>query len=217
MTKHQLTLHRRLHRDVYISRGTDLSPLIRAQAASTWGGPDGVLAGFSAAAVLGSKWIDDHAPAELIRSGSRRSVPGITVHADTLLPGETVIRAGMRITSPARTAFDLGRWLNHDHAVEVLDALCAATGLSPDQILQVIADHPRTRGNKRLRNIIRLLDAGAQSPPETRTRLSSSGPDSHDRRPRSKCATAGTMWSPPAISAGRNGARQWSTTACTIG
>ena len=171
LTKHQLTLHERLHRDVYIRPGVERTPLVSARAASLWGGADAVLAGFSAAAVLGARWIDVRLPAELIRRGSRRSVPGVEVHADSLLPAEIVTCAGMRVTSPARTAFDLGRRLDVDHAVEVLDALCQATGVSVQEVLEVIANHPKARGNKRLRMVLPLIDGGAQSPPETRTRL----------------------------------------------
>lgn len=171
LTRHQLTRYDRLHRDVYIAKGAALTPLIRARAAALWAGADGVLAGFSAAAVHGTRWIDDHLPSELVRTGSRRPVPGIEVHADTLLPEEAVVIDGMRATSPARTAFDLGRRLPFDRAVEVLDAICQATGLDPVEILAVAARHPKARGNKRLRKIAALVDAGAQSPPETRTRL----------------------------------------------
>lgn len=171
LTKHQLTRHTRLHHDIYLPSGVELTPLIRAQAAALWAGDDGVLAGFSAAAVLGTKWIDAGCDAQIIRAHSRRSTPGITVRADTLLPGEALERRGLAITSAARTAFDLGRWLRLDHAVEVIDALIQATNTTPEQILQVAASHPGARGIKRLRLALTMVDGGAASPQETRTRL----------------------------------------------
>lgn len=171
LTRHQLTLNRRLHHDVYLPPDLELTPLVRARAAALWAGDDGVLAGFSAAAVLGTKWIDASRGAEVIRTNSRRSTTGIVVRAGTLLPEEVIIRDNLRITGPARTAFDLARWLRMDNAIEVLDALLQATGTTAEQILELAAKHPGARGSKQLRMALELVDPGAQSPPETRTRL----------------------------------------------
>lgn len=46
-----------------------------------------------------------------------------------------------------------------------------ATGVTPTDIEAVIAGHPGARGLTRLRRVVPLLDAGAESPQETRTRL----------------------------------------------
>jgi very-short-patch-repair endonuclease len=52
-----------------------------------------------------------------------------------------------------------------------LDALANATGLVSDDVLAVAAEHPRARGVVQLRKAVRLMDGGAESPQETRTRL----------------------------------------------
>lgn len=78
---------------------------------------------------------------------------------------------GDRSPTPARTAFDLGRRLPLDTAVEVIDALCNATGLTPAEMLVVAQRHPRARGMVALRRVLALVDGGAESLQETRTRL----------------------------------------------
>ncbi|WP_235174905.1 DUF559 domain-containing protein [Tomitella biformata] len=109
--------------------------------------------------------------AEVLRRGRRKSVPGINVRSEAVLSHEIVILDGMRVTSAARTAFDLGRWLEHDDAVEMIDALCNAAKLNVVDILEVADGHPGVRGLRKLRSVLRVVDGGAESPAETRTRL----------------------------------------------
>ena len=121
--------------------------------------------------MLGSKWIDDdHVDVEL-NFGNRRPPPGIVVHADALACGETQIVHGMAVTTPARTAFDLGRRLAMDDGVLRIDALMNATGVTVDDVEAVVAWHPGVRGLRRLREVLALVDGGAESPYESKTRL----------------------------------------------
>ncbi|WP_083913111.1 hypothetical protein [Nocardia concava] len=78
---------------------------------------------------------------------------------------------GLRVTTPVRTAFDIARRYPRDMAVPLLDSLCATTGLDPASVLDFAASHLGERGTARLRAIIELVDAGAASPQESRTRL----------------------------------------------
>ncbi len=172
ITDRQLRLDfTRLHRDVYIAKGIGLDAVTRARAAALWAGEDGILAGFSAAAVHGTKWIDPGAPAELFRTGSRRGGRRVVIHGDSLEPDEICIAGEWLASTPARTGYDLGRRLRFGHAVETLDALCNATRIAPRDIRRVAERHPGTRGIIQLRDVLTLVDGGAESPPETRTRL----------------------------------------------
>lgn len=171
LTAYQLRAFRRLHRNVYVHAEARVSPCARAHAAALWAGDNGVLAGLSAAALHGSKWVDADLPAHLLRRGPRVSVPGICVRTDSLLPHESELLGGLQVTTAARTAFDLGRWLEHDEAVAMIDALCNATGLAPASVAAVAAEHAGARGLLQLRGVLALVDGGAESPPETRTRL----------------------------------------------
>ncbi|AQA20901.1 hypothetical protein BTZ20_4544 [Rhodococcus sp. MTM3W5.2] len=172
LTEHQLRRDfTRLYRDVYVAKRVELTAAVRARAAWVFAAPDAVLTGFSAAALHGSKWIDACAPAEVIRSGHHRPAPNLLVHDYRLEPGESTFGEGMRVATPARTAFDLGRRLPRREAIVALDALCHATGLKPEEV-GILADrHPGARGIAALRSILADVDGGAESPPETHTRL----------------------------------------------
>ncbi|MFD4180105.1 endonuclease domain-containing protein [Rhodococcus sp. NPDC058514] len=163
--------YHRIHRDVYIAKGIALDAMLRARAAALWAGEDGILAGLSAAAAHGTKWIDPGARAELFRTGSRRSTRGVLIHGDALGPDEICIAGGWIASTPARTGYDLGRRLPFVRAVEMLDALCNATDLKPEEIGTLAENHRGARGIVALRQVLDLVDGGAESPPETRTRL----------------------------------------------
>lgn len=109
LSEHELRLScTRVYRNVYLRRGPELSAESRALAAWLWSGRQGVVAGNSAAALLGVEWVDARAPAELI-CDRQRPPPLIITRNETLLTGETVTVNAIPVTSPARTAFDLGR------------------------------------------------------------------------------------------------------------
>lgn len=160
----------RIYRNVYHRRGDELSAKDRAVAAWLWSGRTAVVAGNSAAAMLGADWVDPRAPAEVI-TDRKRPPPLIIARNETLRDGETTEVDGVLVTSPARTAFDLARRPGLSSAVPRLDALARATGLCADDVAAVAAAHLGARGMKQLRRALPLLDAGAESPQETRTRL----------------------------------------------
>ncbi|HXD25429.1 MAG TPA: DUF559 domain-containing protein [Propionibacteriaceae bacterium] len=159
-----------VYRNVYLPKNVPLTALQRARAAWLWSLDAATLVGFSAAAVLGTKWIDPHLPAELSRA-DRHCPPGIIGHTYDLHPDECLTAAGMRVTTPVRTAFDLGRTLPLHTAVPCLDALINATDAKVADV-RSLADHrPGSRSVRRLRSALKLVDGGAESPQETRVRL----------------------------------------------
>jgi hypothetical protein len=165
---------RRFHRAefpaIWVPRGVDLTLEQRAQAAWLWSGRAGTLSGVVASALLGAKWVDADVAVELIH-GNRRPPRGVVVHSETLRAGEVQCVAGLPVTTPARTAFDLGRRLPVDDGVLRIDALMNATGVLPDAVVAVMDRHPHVRGVKRLREALELTDGGAESPYESMTRL----------------------------------------------
>jgi Protein of unknown function (DUF559) len=161
--------HKALYRDIYIRRDVELTARIRAEAA--WLATDAPLAGVSAAAVLGAKWLNPAAPAEVIRM-DRHSPPGIVVHTWAHDDVEIGSVRGIECTTPARTAFDLGRrYADANMAVPLLDALMNATGLTSEAVARVALAHPGARGVATLRTMLTLVDGGAESLPESRLRL----------------------------------------------
>ena len=155
---------------VYAPRLVELSPIQRARAGWLWSRRQGIVAGLSASAMLGSKWVEPTMPAEFVHV-NRRAPAMLTVHSDSLMPDEAIELDGMRVTTAARTAFDIGRRLPLIAGVQRLDALMNATKLKVVDVEDVIAAHPGVRGLSTLRRTLALVDGGAESPYESLTRL----------------------------------------------
>lgn len=171
LNRYQLrTHHERIYRNVYTPRGAILSPADKATAAWLWSGRRGVAAGLSAAALHGCRWIDAAHPAELNQS-SRCAPTGIIIHSDELRPAEITQVRGIGTTSPARTAFDLGRRTGITTAVIRVDALLQAADLTIAAVRSLLVHHRGVRGIRQLRSVLDLADEGAESPQETRLRL----------------------------------------------
>jgi very-short-patch-repair endonuclease len=159
-----------VHRNVYMAKGAELTAATRVVAAWLWSGRQATAAGFSAAALYGTQWIDPSLPAELYRRNGK-PVDGIVIHRDELFEGETREVRGIRATTPARTAFDLGRRDRRLRALIAVDALANATKLQASDVLPLVECHRGVRGLVQLREIVDLMDSGAESPQETRTRV----------------------------------------------
>lgn len=171
LTRYELRrFHKAVLPDVYLDRRTEPSLRQRTESAWLWTHREGVVAGLAAAALHGSAWIDDDVPIELIWRNAR-TPPGVVTRADTLFVGETETFDGLPVTTPARTAFDLGRRGPLTGAVARLDALLRATDLSIADIHALAAGHRHTRGLRQLERALALADAGAESPKETWLRL----------------------------------------------
>lgn len=168
-TRRGLARHYRpVYRDVYLLREVELTAQLRARAASLATGA--TLCGLSAAAVLGTKWLDPSAPAEVVRA-DRHSQAGITVHTWDLAVDEVCLAESMLVTTPVRTAFDIGRLNAASKAIPILDALLNATGITPVDVCALADRRAGARGASRLRSILELVDGGAESPQESRLRL----------------------------------------------
>jgi hypothetical protein len=96
---------------------------------------------------------------------------GIVVREQLLADDEITRVAGLPVTTPARTAYDLGRHLPRAQAVARLDALMRATPFSTEDVLLTAKRYPAARGIRRLRSVLHLVDGGAASPKETWLRL----------------------------------------------
>jgi hypothetical protein len=117
-----------IHPDVYVPRDTDLTAVTRARAAWLWSRRRGIVAGHSASALHGAKWVDDRAPAQLVYE-HRRPPAGIHTWSDTVADDEAEVIGGVLTTTPARTAFDLACRNSVGEAVPAIDALARATHL----------------------------------------------------------------------------------------
>ncbi|TDD74312.1 hypothetical protein [Actinomadura rubrisoli] len=75
-------------------------------------------------------------------------------------------KANVRVTSLPRTALDCARWLPRFEAVAALDQFLRK-GVVVEELNKMARGLPGYRGNKRLREVVRLSDRGAASPGES--------------------------------------------------
>ncbi len=156
-------------RDVYAPAGSALDLVERSRAAHLLLPPDGALGGYSAAALHGAVCGPPNASAEIIAPrGDVRKRRGLVVRQCALDPADVDEVAGLRVTSPRRTADHLGRRLPLVDAVIALDALVRVGRFAPADLLHGAVG---ARGCRRLRDAVALADARAESPMETRLRV----------------------------------------------
>lgn len=171
LSRHQLRArYRAVFPNVYLCKGVEPSLEQRTVAAWLWSNRRGVIAGAAAAALHGAKWIPDSVPVELMHPNTRPP-RGVLTRRDVLVHGETQLMNGRVVTTPERTAFDIGRRGAIRSAVARLDSLSRATGYKIEDILDVAKCHPGVRGLRRLETALELVDPGAQSPRESYLRL----------------------------------------------
>lgn len=162
--------YRRLYPDIHISASATLDLIAWSRGAYKLVAPCGVLAGYSAAELLGASCAPDGAPAEIIlRHGyRRRPEPMLRVHRDAISRDEIMAVQDLQVASPARTAADLARWApDLGAAVVAVDTICHVHGLDP----RSVAAPPGARGVARLPKVIALARPAAESPMESRIRL----------------------------------------------
>jgi hypothetical protein len=164
------TRYRAMFPNVYLAKDVQPSLEQRITAAWLWSNRRATIAGAAAAALHGARWIPDNVPVELIHANTR-APRGVLTRRDALRDGETQTLAGRAVTTPERTAFDIGRGGAVRSAVARLDALARATGFKIDDVLRIAKSHPRSPGLRCLETALELVDAGAQSPRESYLRL----------------------------------------------
>jgi hypothetical protein len=159
-----------VHRDVYVARGSELTAVVRAQSAWLWTKRRGVVAGHSASALHGARWVDASHPAHLVYE-NRHAPSTIRTWSDRIEADEEAFVGGVKVTNPARTALDLACRYPIDRSVAAIDALARATDLKVADV-ELLADrYQGRRGSRRARVALSLVDAGAESPRETWLRL----------------------------------------------
>ncbi|MUN39127.1 hypothetical protein [Actinomadura litoris] len=104
-----------------------------------------------------------------IPSQSTADPPVITADHVDLPPEHVREKAGVRLTSPPRTALDCARWLPRAEAVAALDQFLRL-GVKAAELPAMARGLPGYRGNRRLREILSIGDPGAASPGESWTR-----------------------------------------------
>lgn len=164
---------RKLFRDVYADAALAVTHRTRAWAAGRYLLPeDAALCGWSAAAFYGVTFARVADAVEVATARGFGPVEGLRIRRGPLPESEIVChRDGVRVTTPARTCWDICRWLPLVEAVVYLDALVAAGVVRPAALVEYVSGRRSVRGWRRVDQAVRLTDAAAESPQESRLRV----------------------------------------------
>jgi hypothetical protein len=169
---------RRVLRGVYVRQSTPDSLALRARAACLVVSPAAVLCDRTAAWLHGIDvfWSAEHDyPSRLetfVLRGSTRLTRAETYGGQRELdPGDVMEIGGTRVTTPLRTALDLGCALPRRDALAALDSFMRVFGITKQQLKREVPRYFRRRGVRQLRNMIELADPASESPGESWTRL----------------------------------------------
>ena len=91
--------------------------------------------------------------------------------ARSFRPSDLTELAGVRMTTPLRTAWDLGRFVHRDRAIGALDALLRHGSFRREELVDGVERFKGMRGVVQLRSLAPLADARAESPGESTLRL----------------------------------------------
>ena len=180
-TLRRLTASRRLRRQlrsVYVDASLPDDTSLRVQAAKLVISPHSVICDRTAAWVLGCdafefRELDVVPPIEsyVLRGHDPTDRPEVNGGTRDLLPCDWIVIGGVRVTTPLRTAMDLGCKLRRRDALAVMDALMRAYGFTVEDMLRLLPRYYRRRGVIQLRELLMLVDGRAESPGESWTRL----------------------------------------------
>lgn len=165
---------RRVLPGVYADARTHLTHGVLVSAARLLLPPTAAIAGRSAGWLYGAHdLVDENDPVEVLVPTTDRFGPvgGLVVHCAAVVPPEALTPAG--VATRARAAADVARWApSLTEAVVRLDQLLAAGALTAKELPDVLHWLCRGRGTARARRACELADGRAQSPPESRVRVS---------------------------------------------
>ncbi len=163
---------RRLFTDVYACTSLATTHRISAIAAAGVLLPDSVVCGRSAATLWGVPLVGPTDDVELIVPATCRAgaIRGVQVSRRSLATRDVTRRDGVALTTPTRTALDLGRIAPLDEAVVAIDRFLRAGLVRLDDLRESAASMPGP-GCRQIRRAVALADGLAESPPETRLRL----------------------------------------------
>jgi hypothetical protein len=165
-------------RGVFVRADRPDSLELRARAVAKVVRPHHVVTDRTAAWLLG---VDVHAYAEhgsslsvetcALRGHEPTGLAGVDGRTRDLRPDDVMVLDGVRVTTPLRTALDLGCCLRRREAYAALCAFARAFGLSASDLTRSLARYRRRRGVVQLRSVVGLVDPRFESPREAWTYL----------------------------------------------
>ncbi len=161
--------YERLSRDLYVLRDAERDLVVQLRAVQL-ALPDAIGCGPTAGQLLG---LPVRAAPELHVArpmGSGRSErPGLVTHRWSVDPDEVMEVQGARVTDGPRSFVDLAATLSRLQLIGVGDAVARRWGT--DALSAAVRRRARRPGLVRARDVLALLDPGAESPAESRLRI----------------------------------------------
>ena len=171
--EHLRTLgYRRLVQGVYADPALDLDHRLRCRGVALLLPKGAAIGGHSAAAWHGAPFAGIVDPVTVVRpAGVEWKGPReVRVHRSDLRPSDFDLVDDVPVTSAARTAWDVATLEPLGTAVAALDAMVRAGSVSVPE-LTGLAERTGRWGVTRVRRTFPLVDARAESPPESRVRV----------------------------------------------
>ncbi|WP_051366297.1 hypothetical protein [Hamadaea tsunoensis] len=165
---------RRLRRDVYVDARVELDHGLACHAVALSLPEDICFSGRSAAYLIGIGFAAGFADAvTVVRPPGHRLAarPGVEVSVADLSTDDIWEIRGLPVTSPARTAWDVGARFPARQAVPLIDALLARHFVVPAELDAYARANLRRRGCRRAQHAFGLADAGARTPEESLLRI----------------------------------------------
>ncbi|MFN8193183.1 MAG: type IV toxin-antitoxin system AbiEi family antitoxin domain-containing protein [Nocardioidaceae bacterium] len=169
---------RRCLRGVYAPGGLPDTPETRARCAALVLPAHSIVSDQSAAWILGVDAFEPEAldvvpSLEVVAiDGHDRTQRGELLGGKRTLQTDEIIEvAGVRVTSPLRTACDIACLRGRSRALAVLDQFCRLHGLTIAQLQATLPRYRGRRGCRQLRDLVGHADGRAESPGESWTRL----------------------------------------------
>ena len=131
--------------------------------------PDGVLCGWSAAAVHGGQVPRDAVP-EICVGPSMRRRAGVRIRRYPIPPDAVTTKVGAAVTTPLWTAFDLARFLPFEDAVIAVE-FAHGHYLRLEDVPDMLPALAGRWGAARARRVFAAASMDSESPMETRLRL----------------------------------------------
>jgi hypothetical protein len=168
----------RLLHNVYVRADVELTMEGRAGAAALVISPHAVVADRTAAWIWGVdcfsfRELDVVPPLETrtLRGHRAPTRSGLRAGQRDLDATDWVFVSGVRVTTPLRTALDLGCVLSRRDALAAMDALARAHGLTSADLVTAARRYFRRRGVVQLRELAALVEPRAESAGESWTRI----------------------------------------------
>jgi very-short-patch-repair endonuclease len=165
----------RLFPDVYAPAHLENDFMLRSRAAGVLVAGRGAVARYSAAELLGASSGPPDASAEVLLTAplcQSYRCTDLRVHRDRSAPDEIIRVAGVAVTTPERTAFDLARWApTLTERVAAVDALAHHRRVDVADVRVLRHRHLGARHGGEVAEVLRLTDRRAESPMESRARM----------------------------------------------